>query len=273
MTTSSNSLHQKLEIFRSTHQPIQFGYAGENWQYYRSGKGKEVMLLLTGVLGKGEFAFEQIMDLASDFRVLSPDYPPTQTLQQLSEGIIALLNQERVNEVQIIAGSFGGMVAQYLIRQHPGRIKNLILSHTAAPQSMANRSYLIPLLSILPESTVRRLFKIQLKGSFEKAGSFWQTYFNELIAMLSKKAMLSRIRLTNEFSKLIHYSEGDLTQWAGQLVILEADDDPLFPLESRKKLHALYPQASVHTFKGTGHAIAILNPELYTAALRKFLFI
>ena len=66
------------------------------------------------------------------------------------------------------------------------------------------------------------------------------------------------------------YAPDDLAGWGGRVLILEADDDPLFPPAARDALRALYPGAEVHTFHGTGHAAAVLRPDEYAAVLLRF---
>jgi pimeloyl-ACP methyl ester carboxylesterase len=88
--------------------------------------------------------------------------------------------------------------------------------------------------------------------------------------MLLKADIVSRLRIQMEFGAA-SYSSEDLVRWPGTALILEAEDDPLFPPAARERLRALYPTAQVHQFQGTGHAAAILQPEEYAAVLTRFL--
>ena len=60
-------------------------------------------------------------------------------------------------------------------------------------------------------------------------------------------------------------------QKQGNIMIFEADNDPLVPAELRTKLKQLYPQAQVHTFHAKGH-FPYLNATIeYNEALKQFL--
>jgi pimeloyl-ACP methyl ester carboxylesterase len=81
---------------------------------------------------------------------------------------------------------------------------------------------------------------------------------------------MSRVRLQAEFGSR-KWSPSDLAVWPGRVLLLEGEDDPLFPPAARARLRALYPAAQVHRFAGTGHAAAVLKPEEYADVVTRFL--
>jgi pimeloyl-ACP methyl ester carboxylesterase len=275
MRAHPTSLDAVLAEFRANHPLAQCRHADETWRYRRIGVGTEPVLWLTGALGVGEFAFAQILALGDGFRVLAPDYPPVRMLDRLADGLIAILDAEGLSAVHVVGGSFGGMVAQHLVRHHPQRVRTLVLSHTAAPELTRARVAMVRgvvgSLGLWPEWLVRVLYRRRLRGSFAVAEPFWLRYFDSTVAGLSKADLVSRVRLAAEFAGRTGYGPRDLDGWPGRVLILEADDDPLLPAASRSTLRALYPQAQVHTFSGSGHSAAIIHPERYALLIRRFL--
>jgi pimeloyl-ACP methyl ester carboxylesterase len=246
-------------------------HEGRAWRYRRGGDGADAVLLLTGVLGAGDFAFQQVAALERHFRVLVPDYPPASSLSELVEGIVGVLDAEGVASVHVVAGSFGGMAAQALVRRHPERVRSLVLSHTGTPEPGARARRLATLpLAIIPGGLLRGLFRRRLRGSFAGADPFWARYFDETTARLGRADFLSRVRVALDFAEE-RYGPHDLDAWPGRILILDADHDPLFPERRQQAVRALYPRAEVHTFRGTGHAAAILDPEGYAAVILRFL--
>lgn len=275
MTASAAPLDALLAEFRGSHSVAQCRHAGETWRYRRVGVGTEPVMWLTGALGIGEFAFVQILALGDGFRVLAPDYPPVHSLDHLVDGLVAILDAESLGAVHVISGSFGGMVAQHLVRRHPERVRSLVLSHTAAPESararMAMVRAVVGTLGLWPGWLVRALFRRRLRGIFAAADPFWLRYFDSTVAGLSKADLVSRVRLAAEFAGQTGYGPHDLDRWPGRVLIMDADDDPHMPAATRAALRALYPQAEVHSFSGTGHSAAIMNPEEYAQVIRRFL--
>lgn len=264
-------LDEQLACFRAAHPLIRHLHAGHTWHFRRAGHGAEVVLLLTGVLGAGDFAFQQVAALERRYRVLIPDYPPVSSLDELVDGIVALLYSEGASRVHVVAGSFGGMAAQALVRRHPGRVRSPVLSHTGTPEpgSSARRLATLP-LAIFPRSLLRLLFRRRLRGSFAEADAFWTRYFTETTARLARADILSRAHVALDFAEE-RYGPDDLDTWPGRILILDADHDPLFPERRQQAVRALYPRAEVHTFRGTGHAAAILDPEGYASVILRFL--
>lgn len=266
---SVTPLERQLADFRATFGVAEVRHAGQVWRYHRGGAGSETILWLTGVLGAGEFAFPRALELGRRYRVLAPDYPAASSLDAMTDGIVAILDAERVDRAHVIGGSFGGMIAQHLVRRHPSRVRSLVLSHTAAPHTSPMGGAIMRMLPFLPERLLRALFRRRLRP--ENLGDpFWTRYFDECIARLGKRDLLSRVTIGAEFARSAYGSQ-DLAGWNRPVLILESDDDPLMSGKNREALRALYPSARVHTFTGTGHAAAILQPGKYVEVVTGFL--
>jgi pimeloyl-ACP methyl ester carboxylesterase len=267
---SPGSLDRQLAAFRAAHPPVRLQHAGHRWTYLRGGSGAEAVLSLTGALGIAELAFQQISALEREFRVLAPDYPPAGSIGELVEGAVAILDAEGVKAAHVTGGSFGGMVAQELVRRHPDRVRSLVLSHTAPPRPGKGGRWIPRLMAALPMPLLRRLVSAKLRGTFQGADPFWERWFDEVIGRVSKAGLLSRVRVAAEFAEM-RYGPGDLAAWPGRMLIVDSDADPMFTREGQGSLRALYPTAAVHTFRGTGHSAAILQPDAYAAVIRGFL--
>jgi pimeloyl-ACP methyl ester carboxylesterase len=265
------TLDDELARFRAEHPPVEHVHAGRTWRYTRGGSGAETVLHLTGVLGNAELGFQQIAAYERRFRVLAPDYAPVGSLDEMVAGIVSLLDAEKVEQAHVVAGSFGGMVAQSLVRRHPRRVRSLVLSHTTVPQpANSGPRRTAALLGLLPGPLVRSLFRRRLRGSFAAADPFWTRFFDASSVRMPKGDILSRLRVAADFAEE-RYGPHDLDGWPGRILVLDADADPLFPEARQRAVRALYPPAVVHTFRGTGHAAAILNPEGYATVILDFL--
>jgi lipase len=266
--SASATLERQLAEFRAGHAPRHVSLGGLEWTYYAGGRGDETILRLTGALGLAEFAFQQTRLLEPRFRLLAPDYPPVGSLAEMVDGLLAILDAERVERAHVSGGSFGGLLAQALARRAPGRVASLILSHTGAPDGRRRRAG-VTLVSALPIGILRRLLKLRLGRTLDAADPFWRRYFDRAIGEMTKADIVSRMRLQAEFGQA-RWSPDDLARWPGRVLLIEGDDDPLFPAAARERLRALYPTAQVHRFSGTGHAAAVLKPEEYCEVVARF---
>ena len=262
------SLEHELSEFRASHPVRRLAHRGNEWRYYAAGQSGEAVLLLGGALGLAEFAFQQIRLLERHFRVLAPDYPPVPSLAELTDGLLALLDTEHIRTAHVVGGSFGGLLAQVLVRRAPERVASLVLSHTGAPDG--RRRSAAHVVALLPAPLLRAALKARLGRTLAATDPFWRRYFEEALGRLSRADILSRIRLQAEFSAEAGYRPEDLAAWPGRVLVIEAADDPLFPPAAQQRLRALYPLAQVHQFQGTGHAAALLKPEEYATLLTRF---
>ena len=271
MTADAVTLQDRLLEFRSTYSAVEFDHGGHSWRYWRAGASTDAVLWLTGALGLGEFAFAHVLGVEADFRVLVPDYPPVSKLHHLADGLASLLDTEGIAAAHVVGVSFGGMVAQHLVRRHPSRVRSLVLSHTAPPDPSRLRVALIEAVSLLlPERLYRTLVSRRLRRSFGAADPFWVQYFDETLARLKKADLVSRARLIGEFLQS-DFGPKDLEGWPGRVLIMGGDDDPQMPRGAKEALRRRYPTAGTHTFSGMGHSAAILEPEQYVTVIREFL--
>ena len=276
-----NVPRQKLDQlvrFRAAH-PVKHALAyGVKWNYIASGRGSEALLILPGLLGIGEMSFQHIQAFENDYCVIVPSYPCELTIvNQMADGIATILAAEGIQQAHVLGGSYGGMVAQCLVRRYPQRVLSLVLSHSGGPQpnrAATNRKF-IALLRLLPMSLLRLMLKGATRKSLKDAPEqipFWTAYSNEMMARLRKADLISRYQVAVNFDAASAFTPDDLKGWPGRILILEGDNDPLAGAPARAALKALHPQARVHTFQGSGHVASIAKLDEYVAVIKRFLW-
>lgn len=266
---TQGTLDRELAEFRAGHPPKHLTNRGVEWRYFAGGHGSQVVLRLSGALGLAEFAFQQIRLFEPRFRVITPDYPAVRSLAEMTDGLVAILDAEGVERAHVIGGSFGGLLAQMLVRRAPDRVASLVLSHTGAPDGK-RRSVATAIVAAMPQPLLRGLLRARLGRTLDAADTFWRRYFDRAIREMTKADVLSRVRLQAEFGGQT-WGPQDLAQWPGRVLLMEGEDDPLFPPAARARVRALYPTAEVHRFRGTGHAAAVLKPKEYADVVTRFL--
>ncbi len=270
---------ERLRAFRAAHTPRHVQVGAVPWEYLAGGSGDQTVLLLVGGLRAADAGFRMASELERDFRVLVPTYPAVPAMTQLCDGLAALLDAEGVQQVNLLAGSFGGMVAQAFVRAQPQRVRRLVLSTTAVPDANAVRRYEQQLAQIspVPDELVRAGAKVQMLEMVAPPGeelAFWRAYLDELFSeRLGKADVLSTYQCIIDFGMSYRLQPGDLDNWGGKLLLIESDDDATFDAAQRAALRGLYPQAQVHTFMGAGHSPGTTRRSEYTALVHAFFHI
>lgn len=253
--------------------------AGVSWEYIACGHGRETLLLLPGGLRLAETAFAYVALFEDTYRLIVPTYPPLDTMDEITDGIAAILDAERETAVIILGQSYGGLVAQAFLRRFPARVKKLVLSSTgplaewSRPKKIALA--LSHLLLRLPEKVQLALYKRALRPVLsvpEAERAFWHAYLDELFG-----ERLTKGDVKSQFDTLRHgvaeyaYNEGEQSSWEGVVFIIDADNDPGGSEADLRRMQAIYPQAEVCLIPGAGHTAAMAEPVLYETAVSTFL--
>ena len=286
MTTQVNSFYddapsqftQQLMTFRELHPPKTLLYKKQDWHYIDCGEDIDCIILwLVGGIKKADAAFRSIPILEDSFRIIAPDYPAVDSMQELANGLAQILKVEKIRKVNILAGSFGGMLAQVFVRRFPNKVSKLILSTTTAPNLASAERYQqeLAMLRELPEDTVQTVAKerfIDLINPLESERAFWVAYLDELFTQrLSKQDLVATYHCLIDYMTHYSFSADDLADWSGEILILESDNDNVFDSDSRDSVNNLYPQAHTHTFVGAGHSPASTQRDIYFEIVHKFL--
>ncbi|MBE2198571.1 MAG: alpha/beta hydrolase [Anaerolinea sp.] len=260
---------QSLQSFRSAHPLRQLQVDGVTWEYIATAEGQETIVFLHGMTGAYDIWWQQISALEDQYRLISVTYPPVQSLGELDKGLLAILEKEGVQEFHVVGTSLGGYLAQYLLSQHPERIRRAILSNTFPPNDLlaAQNRVSGALLPVLPEWLTLAVFRGNFKqGIYPTSGNDELTlaFLNEIGYGRTSKAQL----LGRYYCVIEKFAPASPTI---PLLIIESDNDPLVALTLREQLQAVYPEATVYTFADAGHFPYLNRDVAYTQIIAAFL--
>lgn len=256
------------------HHPLQTStFKQTEWPYIDTQSDAPPLLILVGGLRMADGAFQAISALEKQFRIIAPSYPPLMTMADMSDGLAHLLQINHLAQVHLLAGSFGGMVAQVFARRYPQHIHKLVLSSTtSSPNSRAYKRQ-IRLLRPLPYFLIRshaqrRLARIMAPPPDQAA--FWEAYIHELFSQrLSKADLLSSFCCMVDFAE--NYAPLPAPIWSGAALLIGAEDDQTFAPASQSELQARFPHAHYHLFAKAGHSPSMTQAATYFELVQNFL--
>jgi pimeloyl-ACP methyl ester carboxylesterase len=273
----SDHLAEQYERFRRGHACTYLDRGPVRWEYIVSGQGEQTLLILPGALGTAETSFEYILAFEPAYRVVSVSYPSAITsVAPLVRGLLDILDAESVARAHVIGGSYSGFIAQSLVRQHPGRVRSLILSDAGIPQPerIAKTKALLLAASVRPWSAMRAMLRLANRLALRDGTPqhrFWRSYFDAVLDSISPEEVIARLTVTIDFDRGQAFSPSDLDGWDGAVMIVDADGDRLFNAAERAAVRDLYPAARHHTFRDGGHSGTLDNAQEYIALYRDFL--
>jgi pimeloyl-ACP methyl ester carboxylesterase len=271
------SLRERLERFRRTHPYREVTVRGVRWRYMVSGHGDRTLLLPSGGTRVPDMYLLLFEGLEPQFQIVAPAYPPLPTMADLVHGLAAILDTESLAAVDVLGSSFGGFVAQCFVRQHPARVRRLILANTGPPGTspLPALGLLIRVLARLPEPVVRWGTGRNWRRWFRAPPAqqaFWWGLLDELLqTQLSKSDLIRALEEMRDYAANYRFTPHDLDAWHGQMLLIESAHDEAFSPEARAALRELYPHAQVRTFADRGHAVMVMEPAAYIGAVCTFL--
>lgn len=262
---------QSLKAFRERHPLREIQAAGKKWRYASIGDANQTVLFLHGMGGGYDIWWQQIMALQGRYRVISVTYPPVHGLARLADGVLAILEKERIQRIHLVGSSLGGYLAQYLAAKLPHRIQKAVFANTFPPNRMiAEKSAgMRRLLSLLPEWAVMRSFRKTIVEKIYPASGY-----SELVKayMLEQShGMMRKNQFASRFLCVLDDFEApDIDASGLPVLIIEADNDPLVEEALREMLKATYPSAAVKMMSDAGHFPYLNRAEEYTKLLEDF---
>lgn len=265
-----------LRTFRESYPPKQTTVNGTDWTYHYFGTGDAVLLWLVGGIKVADISYDKYPLLANDMQILAPNYPALHTMSALADGLAGILDAEAIDVVSVLAGSFGGMLAQEFLRRHPQRVSKMILSTTTPPDAMQADKYRrqLDMFKDVDEATVREGAKMQMFGTIAPPAekeAFYRAYLDELFSeRLGKEDIVSTYNALIDYMGR-DYNTDDVADWSGEMLILDSDNDATFGEATRQAMYRLYPNAERHTFTGAGHSPGTTQQDAYFRIVREFL--
>lgn len=262
---------QSLLAFRAEHAVKSVRVGGLTWEYVAFGSGEKTILFLHGMTGAYDIWWQQMEALSEQYRVISVTYPPADTLQAMSEGVLAVLDAENVQQIYVVGTSLGGYLAQYLLANFPERIEKAVLANTFPPNDILRQKNekLIKVLPFLPNWLVMNVFRKSIVENIYPASGYSElvlAYMLEQVSgRMSKAQVIARAKAVIE-----PFAPPDVESLGIPLMIIEADNDPLVEATLREQLKRTYPTAEVHTLHAVGHFPYLNAPQDYRDLLTNF---
>lgn len=260
------------------------------------GAGETILVLHGGPGLNQSYLHPHFNELSKRFRLVFIDMrghgksalpsPDSLRLQFFADDIEMLRKYLKQDKLNIIAHSWGAVVAIKYATLYPDKIKRLSLLHPAAlSSSYQNQSALIQKERITPQDSLERANILQ-SASFKNQES---EAFKDLYMLSFKKAFYnpSKISLLNLTLSDNHAEAGkalgaalskDLSDYDFYpalnrlnfpVLIIHGMLDAL-PIQAVEELSAKLPQAELKTFRYCGHFLFIEQPKTFTDTITLF---
>lgn len=197
------------------------------------------------------------------------------TVADRARDAFAVMDAAGVEAAHAYGVSMGGGIVLEMARQHPERVRSLVLGCTMAktPDVAGVPAYLRPLLH-LPAPVLFRLLKAMSGRPTENAeGSASPAEkVAEMQAVIAANPTPPKTSV--EQSKAINayaITEDEVRALRMPAIVLHGDEDVAVPYAAGQRLHALIPHSEMLTMPGAGHNYFLAAADEANAAVLDFL--
>jgi len=241
-----------------------------NLCYEVHGKGQP-LILITGFASAQNMWYAQVRAFSRSFRVVTfdnrgfgkSDKPPgPYTTKMLAGDTVALMDHLGIEKAHILGGSMGGMAAQEMAIEHPGRPDKLILSGTSAG-GRPLRDMLFGLIEAatpgwnrsrpdLATANLQRFMVAMASRSFN--GMLYQVLIMPLVRLQAKLGKVN-VPVGQLEAMLSHNALERLDKIQAPTLVLTGSQDRLMPPHSSEELASRIKGAKLVVIDGGAHAL------------------
>lgn len=244
----------------------------KQWTYFVGGEGEKTIFFAHGMGGSYYMWWQQYYALEKNYKVIAYDLPKgVSSLEEASEGILAILDAENIEKTSIVGTSMGGYITEYVVHKAPGRIDKAVFGNTFPPNRMIkeNNEWKSKAATVLPGIIIYALrnqnYKKNLAASSSNSGLL-KAYL--LSVPFDKKSFRERYKIVTDFFET---EEKQAEINAIPKLILECDNDPLVSKDLRIAIKSLYPNSEVYNFGNEGHVPNVSKSDEFNNVLIAFL--
>jgi pimeloyl-ACP methyl ester carboxylesterase len=251
-----------------------------HYRIYENNTSNEWVTLIHGAGGSSSIWYKQIKSYRQNFNVLCIDlrghggsnkvtWKKGDTFLQISEDVIEVLDHLQILSTHLVGISLGTIVIQTLTRNHPHRVKSMILGG-AVIQLDIRTKFLITVGNmfkhILPYMWLYKIFAWIIMPNERHTES--RHAFVQQAKRMCQKEFIRWFKLTRSLNPYLRYLQMD-SKGIPTLFVM-GEEDHLF-LTSIRELIKKQPELKLETIKESGHVCNIDQPEQFNHVTINFI--
>jgi 3-oxoadipate enol-lactonase len=232
--------------------------------YIRRGSG-EPLLLIMGMAGHlGLWREDFLAKLEADFDVVafdnrgigdSTDVPGPFTIAELADDAAAVLDAVGWDSSHVFGISMGGMIAQELTINHPGRVRRLVLGCTycGGPRTNPMAPGPMRMLTAMNSGDIEQALRVGFEANLSPAWTADDAHWHEFHDIALAARVPVPVVLRQAQAAFVHDTSTRLPAVTASTLVMAgtADDMVLYP--NNEVIAALIPGATMHPLPDAGH--------------------
>jgi pimeloyl-ACP methyl ester carboxylesterase len=238
------------------------------YSYIEKGEGP-VLLLLHGLFGALSNFAEVVDHFSPRYKVVIPmlplyDLPIIETsAKRLAKFLDKFITFKGYDEVYLLGNSLGGHVALIYTRNHPEKVKALILTASSGLYENAFGSS-------FPRREDKEFIRNKVALTFYDPSHATDELVNECFEIVNDRNRVIRI-LAIAKSAIRHNMAKDLPNMTMPACLIWGRNDTITPPEVAEEFHQKLPDSELYWIDQCGHAPMMEHPETFNKILEEWL--
>ncbi len=243
------------------------------YEMFGSPSGTPIVLLMG--LGLPGIVWRDIVDdlVVHDFFVIVPDNRgtgrsdaplPPYRMSEMADDVARVIEDAGVDRALLVGVSFGGMLSQHVVLEHPERVAGLLLAATTCgvPTGVFPRVESIwLLLKMVFASTTVTIEEAQKLFAHSQSAHKLSELFRDWEEILEELPTPPWAVLGQLLAAAFHHTGGALGDITVPTRVVTGDSDFLIPPKNSQILAELIPNASLSVVPRAGHIFIHEHPE------------
>ena len=240
-----------------------------SYKYIETAEGKEVILILHGLLGALS-NFQGIIDkFKDDYNIVVPILPIMEMplkkvgLKGLVSYIEEFVDHKGYTDINVMGNSLGGHLAQLYTLANPDKIKSVILTGSSGlfENAMGNS---------FPKRGNFEFIKKKTQSVFYDPATATDELINDVYETVNDRTKAIRIVVTAK-SAVRNNLEDKIHDIKAPTLLIWGKQDEITPPFVAEKFHELIPNTRLEFIDKCGHAPMMERPQIFNDILYDFL--
>lgn len=249
--------------------------AGE-MDYIRFGGGEKTLVLLPGLSDGLKTVKGMAIPFALLYRALTKDFtvyafsrreplPPRMTTREMAADQDEAMDALGLRRAAVVGISQGGMIAQWLAIDHPGRVGRLVLTVTLSRPNDAAREAIGTWTELAQRGDYKGLMLDTAERSYTEKRVRQMRAAYALLGNLGRPKSFDRF-LTQADACRTHDAFEELARIGCPTLVIGGTDDRIATASASRELAERIPGAELFLYEGLGHGLYEEAPDFWTRA-------
>ena len=244
---------------------------GGAMDYIRFGRGEKTLIMIPGVGDGLKTVKGMALPFALLYRALAKDFTvyvfsrrtplaPDAATRDMADDLNAAMDRLGLSDAAVVGVSQGGMIAQWLAVDHPGKVARLVLVVTLARPNPTVEAVVSRWLEMAKRGDYRGIMLDTAEKSYSEKRLRQARWMYRLLGRIGKPKSFERF-IIQATSCVTHDASAELGRVACPTLVIGGTDDRIVTGAASEEIAGMIPKSALYMYGGLGHGLYEEAPD------------